>query len=510
MSGRADYDVLVVGGGINGTGIARDAAGRGLRVLLCERDDLAQHTSSASTKLIHGGLRYLEHFEFALVRKALREREVLLRAAPHLIRPLRLVMPHDAAQRPAWLIRAGLFLYDHLAAHPSLPGCETLDLRGHPAGAALRPSLRKGFAFSDARVDDARLVVVTALDAAEHGACVRPRTACTAAAREAGRWRVTLQSGHDLPRAVSAAALVNAAGPWASHFLRDVAGMPRTRRLRLVKGSHIVVPRRFAHAYGYLLQNDDRRVVFALPFGEAYTLIGTTDADWSGDPACAAIAEDEVRYLCAAVNRYFAAPIGPADVVWSYAGVRPLLDDAEADAARVTRDYVLELDTAGAPLLSVFGGKLTTYRQLAEEAVDRLLPALGRRAAAWTAAAALPGGDLPRGDFEAFVGELRQHHPWLSEPLARRYAGSYGTRVRHIVGEARALQELGEQLAPGLYEAEARYLVRHEWARAAQDILWRRSKLGLAAGPRDVERLQAWLASDAIREETTRDLSARA
>ncbi|MFZ5509038.1 MAG: glycerol-3-phosphate dehydrogenase [Pseudomonadota bacterium] len=492
-----DYDLVVVGGGINGAGIARDAAGRGLSVLLCEKDDLAQHTSSASTKLIHGGLRYLERYQFSLVRKALGEREVLLRAAPHIIRPLRFVLPHDRGQRPAWLIRAGLFLYDHLARRQLLPGCEAIDLRRHVAGGPLRPGFAKGFVYSDAWVDDARLVVLVARDAAERGAHIHPRTACVAARRAAGRWRVTLREQGGGQWEVSGRALVNAGGPWVAQVLQQVIGLPVPREVRLVKGSHIVVPRLFDHAYAYIFQNPDRRIIFAIPFEDEYTLIGTTDVDYGGDPQQVAIDEQETRYLCAMASRYFARAIGPGDVVWSYSGVRPLLDHESPDPAGVTRDYALELDRAGAPLLSVFGGKITTFRKLAEEALDKLLPVLGGGRGSWTAGAPLPGGDLPDADTEAFIARLRQRHPWLPEKLARRYGRAYGTRAELLLGGARSLQDLGAEIVPGLYEAEAGYLVAQEWARSAEDILWRRSKLGLHLPPSAVQQLDAWLAAQA-------------
>jgi glycerol-3-phosphate dehydrogenase len=490
-------DVLVVGGGINGCGIARDLAGRGWRVVLAERDDLAAHTSSASTKLIHGGLRYLEHREFALVRKALAERERLMRSAPHLIRPLSFVMPHDAAMRPAWMIRAGLFLYDHLARRDFLPASQAIDLRAHPAGAALQPRFTRGYTYSDGWADDARLVVACAIDARERGATVLTRTACVAAQRGAAGWRATLRGpGGDC--AVEARALVNAAGPWAERFLREAAPTLATRQLRLVKGSHIVVPARFRHEQAYLFQNPDRRVIFAIPYERDFTLIGTTDKELHGDPGAAAIDADETAYLCEQASRWLAGPVTPADVVWSYAGVRPLLDDHDGDPSAVTRDYLLEPGAGGAPLLTVWGGKLTTFRRLAEEAGDAVGRMLGERRAPWTATAALPGGDLgawagapttPPQDFARFVRALHARHPALPEPLLQRIAHAYGSRATLWLRD-----DLGAEVAPSLHEAELEHLARDEWALSAEDVLWRRSKLGLHYDAAQRAAVAAWFA----------------
>ncbi len=487
------YDLVVVGGGINGVGIARDAAGRGLSVLLVERDDLAAHTSSASTKLIHGGLRYLEYGEFGLVRKALQERELLLEAAPHIIWPLRFVMPHDAGQRPAWMIRAGLFLYDHLARRDRLPGSAGVDLRSHPAGAVLKSGLRRGFIYSDAWVQDARLVVLNAMDAHLCGARIATRTALVAARRGPETWSLDLRSAAGRSETVHARALVNAAGPWVGSLLGDVLGLRAAHTVRLVKGSHIVVPRLFDHAFAYIFQNPDRRVLFAIPFEEFFTLIGTTDVEDAGDPAAAAITPPEIDYLCSMASRYFDQPVMAADVLWSFAGVRPLLDDSAQSAASVTRDYTLDLDCGGAPVLSVFGGKLTTYRKLAEEAVEQVLPLLGRTAEAWTAGATLPGGDIADGDFGAFLAQVHRRHAWLPAHIAFRLARNYGTRIDHILDGVHHLAGLGEPVLPGLYAAEARYLVHEEFARTAEDILWRRTKLGLVAPPGADMHLQAWL-----------------
>lgn len=490
-----DCDLLVVGGGINGAGIARDAAGRGLRVVLCEQHDLAAHTSSASTKLIHGGLRYLERYQFALVRKSLQEREVLIQAAPHLIHPLRFVLPHAPHLRPVWMIRLGLLLYDHLARRRRLPGSTTLDLRSHPAGAALRPGFRRGFAYSDGWVDDARLVVAVAKDAAEHGAQVFTRTRCAVLVRRADGWQARLQHAGGSSRSLQARAVVNAAGPWVVQFLRDIAGLRPRHDMRLVRGGHIVVPRLFHHDHAYVFQGEDRRIVFALPYGGDFTLIGTTEVDVAGDPADAAISADEIDYLCALASRYFATGVSAADVVSSYSGLRPLLRDDENSPSAVSRDYVLDLDDDdGAPLLSVFGGKITTFRRLAEQAVDRLAPPLQSQAPRWTARACLPGGDLPGADFAHFAQEFAHRCPWLPTPLRERYARAYGSRVRRVLGAARRLDQLGEEVLPQLYEAEIDYLCREEWAHSAEDILWRRSKLGLQLPLSAAAQLDCWLA----------------
>jgi glycerol-3-phosphate dehydrogenase len=512
-SPATDCDVLVVGGGINGCGIARDLAGRGWRVVLCEQDDLASHTSSASTKLIHGGLRYLEHYEFALVRKALQEREVLLRSAPHIMSPLRFVMPHDPSMRPAWMIRIGLFLYDHLAQRDMLPASRSIDLRRHVAGAALKPEFTRGFVYSDGWVDDARLVVLNALDAKAHGAEVLTRTRCVSAQREAASWTATLEARDGTRRSVRARALVNAAGPWAESFLRGVARPAQgealaTRRLRLVKGSHIVVPRLFEHDHAYIFQNADGRIIFAIPYQDAFTLIGTTDVELDGgDPGSVRISEDEIDYLCDQASRYFRLPVKPADVVWTYSGVRPLLDDASGDPSAVTRDYFLERNTDAAPLLSIWGGKITTFRKLAQDAADDVGRMLGESRPAWSARAFLPGGKLaewigepaqPARDFEKFVAVVCSRHAWLDAGLARRLAHAYGTRIAEVIGHAVSMADLGAEVVPGLYERELRYLQHEEWAVDADDVLWRRSKLGLRLTPGQREQVERWLKQNAL------------
>jgi glycerol-3-phosphate dehydrogenase len=495
----SDYDLLVIGGGINGAGIARDAAGRGLKVLLCERDDLARHTSSASTKLVHGGLRYLEHYAFGLVRKALQEREVLLRIAPHIISPMRFVLPRLEGGRPAWMIRAGLVLYDGLARRALLPASAALRLDRHPAGAPLRLDCRNAYAYSDAWVDDARLVVLNALDAQERGATILTRTACTALVPVGGAWRAQLEGATST--SVRARLVVNAAGPWAGQVAGLGEATPGRRKLRLVKGSHIVVPRLFSHNDAYLFQHSDGRVVFAIPYQQDYTLVGTTDLAYEGDPARVAIDEQEVAYLCALANHCFRQRIGREDVVWSYSGVRPLLDDGRDNPSAVTRDYQLEWAPGAAPMLHVWGGKITTYRKLAEHALAMAGQRLGWGDAPWTAGAFLPGGDLAShpdaigiGSFDDFLACFRGRYPWLPEGLARRYARSYGTRAAAMLGTAACMQDLGPALVPGLHAVEVDYLVDTEWARSADDVLWRRSKQGLHASPDDVLRLDRYVA----------------
>jgi glycerol-3-phosphate dehydrogenase len=479
------FDLLVVGGGINGVGIARDAAGRGLTVLLCDKGDLAGATSSASSKLIHGGLRYLEHGAFRLVRQSLAEREVLLRMAPHLVRPLRLVLPHGARSRPRWLLRAGMFLYDRLGGAGSLPASQALDLRVDPLGAPLRAEVHAGFAYADCRTDDARLTIASARDAAARGAEIATRTEFVGGHREGGGWRATLRPRDGGEREIAARVLVNAAGPWALDVLARI-GLAAKARLRLVKGSHIVVPRLYDGGHGYLLQNEDHRFVFVLPFERDFSLIGTTELPFVGDPGAARIDESEIAYLCRAVGRWLRAAPQPADVVWSYAGVRPLYDDRASDAAGVTRDYVLELDADGPPVMSVFGGKLTTYRRLAETALTRLARYAPQMGPTWTAGSVLPGGEEP-------PPALRRLYPFLDAATAARLAESYGAEAGSILGDARRLEDLGRDFGQGLSEAELCWMVEQEWARTPDDVLWRRSKLGLHMTPQQVAELTAFL-----------------
>jgi glycerol-3-phosphate dehydrogenase len=478
-------DLLIVGGGVNGTGIARDAAGRGLSVVLCEQDDLAAWTSSASSKLIHGGLRYLEHCEFRLVREALTEREVLLASAPHIIHPLRFVLPHHAGLRPGWMLRAGLLLYDHLGGRRSLPGARRVNLRADPTGWPLKQDYRRGFEYSDAAVDDSRLVVLLAVDAAERGAKILTRTRMVEARRERGVWRCVLQRLDGERQTVAARALVNAAGPW----VESVRGLTGTEAggssVKLVKGSHIVVPRMYPGEHAYTLQGGDGRVVFAIPYQGRFTLVGTTDVPYEGDPAGVEASADEIDYLCRTLGDYFEAPPPSSDVVWAFAGVRPLFDDGETNASAVTRDYVLDLDAdeGSPPLITVYGGKITTFRRLAEHSLEKLQPALGFDAGPWTAEARLPGGDLLGGDFERLRGEAAARYAWLPESILTRMCHAYGSRLDRVLSGARGLGDLGRDYGAGLTEQEVRYLVEREWAREPSDILWRRTKLGLHMTP---------------------------
>jgi glycerol-3-phosphate dehydrogenase len=485
------FDLAIIGGGINGAGIARDAAGRGLSVLLVEQGDLAGGTSSASTKLIHGGLRYLEYREFRLVRESLSEREVLLRSAPHIIWPLRFVLPYRPGGRPWWMLRAGLFIYDHLGGRRLLPPTSVIDLRDDPAGEPLRNDLRRAFEYSDCWADDARLVVLTARDAADRGADIRPRTKCEAARAEDGLWSLALSSGAE----ERARVLINAAGPYVSHVLADVVGQPDPARIRLVKGSHIVVKRLFSHDRPYILQNPDGRICFAIPWQNEFTLIGTTDEDYSGDPADVAISAAETQYLCESVSAWFLQPITPADVVWSYAGVRPLRDDGASEAQEATRDYELAL-TGTPPLLSVFGGKLTTFRRLAEAAMDRVAPLFPGLKPHWTSGAHLPGGDFPWDGFAELRDDLVRRFAFLTAPTATRLTRSYGTLASAMLGDARSWRDMGATIGADLTEREVDWLVRTEWARTAQDVLWRRSKLGMWFEAGEVIALEQRLAAE--------------
>ena len=471
-------DLVVIGGGINGAGIARDAAGRGLSVILCEKDDLAQGTSSRSGKLIHGGLRYLEYYEFRLVREALIEREVLLNAAPHIVWPMRFVLPHSPEQRPAWLVRLGLFLYDHLGGRKKLPGCRNIDLRRDPEGKPIRPEFTRAFEYSDCWVDDARLVSLNALDAKERGAIVMTRTATTAARRANGGWEVEFTAADGTQSKVKAKAIANAAGPWVENVINAVAGSNSPRRVRLVKGSHIIVPKFWEGPQAYLFQNDDKRVIFVNPYEGDMALIGTTDIPYEGRAEDVAIDGRETDYLLAAINRYLKVPITKDQVIHAFSGVRPLYDDNAENPSAVTRDYVFDV-TGEPPMLSVFGGKITTYRKLAEHALEKLKPFFPAMQPAWTATAPLPGGDMPEADFERFLAGLRKAHPWLPADLAYHYARLYGTRSKDVINDARDLGGLGQHFGGLLHQAEIDYLRRAEWARTAEDVLDRRTKHGL-------------------------------
>jgi len=514
----APVDLLVVGGGINGVGIARDAAGRGLSVLLVEKGDLASATSSSSTKLFHGGLRYLEYFEFRLVRESLRERETLLAMMPHIAWPMRFVLPLSAqmqpetetpagrlvnrlmpwlgGRRPAWLVRAGLFLYDHIGGRRILPGTRRLDLRRSPEGVPLRPEFVRAYEYSDVWVDDARLVVLNARDAAARGATILTRTELVAARVDGGLWQARLQ-GPDGPRQVSARMVVNAAGPWAGRVPGQRLGLNAPARVRLVRGAHIVVPRLFDHDKAYFLQGSDGRIVFAIPYEGDFTLIGTTDADHDDPDTAVRCSPAERDYLCAFASRYLRRPVTPADVVHSYAGVRPLYDDGASSATAATRDYVLHLDTsAGAPALHVFGGKITTYRRLAQAALGRIGTVLPVAGGDWTAGAALPGGDFPLDGVRALVSDLRARHPFLTPARALRLVRAYGTDTREILGTARRAEDLGRDFGAGLSEAELAWMMRREWAETAEDALWRRSKLGLHLDAAAQAEVAAWMAAN--------------
>lgn len=493
-----DVDLLVVGGGINGTGIARDAAGRGLTVALVEKDDLASHTSSASTKLIHGGLRYLEYGEFRLVREALIERERLLGMAPHIIWPLRFVLPQRCSPRPAWLVRLGLFIYDHLGGRETLPATQTIRLDRHAAGRGLKAGRAKAFIYSDCWVEDSRLVVLNARDAADRGASILTRTRLLEARRVGGGWQATIENA-DGRRILTARALVNAAGPWVTQVLGCIPGIRQDRETRLVKGSHIVVPRLYEGDHAFLLQNADRRVVFAIPYEGRYTLVGTTDELWRDEPGPATISSGETAYLLDTIERYFEQPVSEDDIAWSYSGIRPLYDDKAANASAVTRDYVLDLDgeKGVAPVLSIFGGKITTYRKLAEHALEKLKPFFPQGGDAWTAGAALPGGNIPDADFESYIADLQQTYFNLPRELLCRLARAYGTRVEDLLGTAQTTDDLGHDFGGGLYGREVDYLVEQEWARSAEDVLFRRSKLGLHVSNATVAALTAHLAERA-------------
>ncbi len=502
---NSDYDLAIIGGGVNGCGIARDAAGRGLSVFLCEMNDLASGTSSWSTKLVHGGLRYLEYYEFRLVREALMEREVLWAIAPHIIHPLRFVLPHHAGLRPAWLLRLGLFLYDHLGGRKLLPPTRTLDLRTDVTGQPLAPRrFTKGFEYSDCAVDDARLVVLNARDAAERGATIRTRTRAIETRQRDGRWQVTVEDTVSGVRStIFARVLVNAAGPWVHEFLAGTIGVNARANVRLVQGSHIVVPKLYDHDRAYILQNADGRIVFTIPYQDDYTLIGTTDRDYDGDPAAAKATQEEIDYLCASVSEYFAKPVKPADVVWTYSGVRPLYDDGASEAKAATRDYVFELDAKpdAAPVLSVFGGKITTYRKLSEEALERVasyLPNIEAKGS-WTGRTALPGGEFDVHGLDALIASLQSDYAFLSNVHATRLVRAYGTRAKKLLGNAASSADLGENFGATLTEAEVRYLMAQEWALSANDIVWRRSKLGLRLSADQVAALDRWMAHERAR-----------
>lgn len=496
------FDIAIIGGGINGAGIARDAAGRGLSVYLCEQDDLASGTSSWSTKLIHGGLRYLQHFEFRLVREALIEREILWGIAPHIIWPLRFVLPYHRGLRPAWILRLGLFLYDHLGGRKNLPSTRTLDLTSDISGAPLKGDSTIGFEYSDCWVEDSRLVVLNAMDARDHGAIIETKHKLMSADREENAWKLTiLNQTTGQSKSIRAATLVNAAGPWVADVLAGKIRSNTKAKIRMVQGSHIVVPRLYDHDRCYIFQNKDGRIIFAIPYEQDFTLIGTTDRDYTGDPAKVTISQEEIEYLCAAASEYFSKPIVPNKIIWTYSGVRPLYDDGASKAQEATRDYVLTLDapTGQAPLLSIFGGKITTYRRLAEAALEKLspyLPPSAEQQKGWTGHAALPGGDFEKTDFQKLVDQYQRQYPNIRKELIRRLARAYGTKTAMILGSAITEEDIGPFYGETLSTAEIRYLMAQEWAMSAHDILWRRSKLGLRLTADEVKALEAFIAAE--------------
>ena len=495
MSEQTIFDVFVIGGGINGCGIARDAAGRGYSVALAEMSDFASGTSSGSTKLIHGGLRYLEHYEFRLVREALMEREVLWAMAPHVIWPMRFVLPfHKGGPRPAWLIRLGLFLYDHIGGRKLLPATKTLDMTRDPAGAPLKRLFTKAFEYSDGWVDDARLVVLNARDAADRGARIMARTRVVSARRESGRWAIEIENTATGAReTIRARMLVNAAGPWVDRVLSEAVGNNDVRNVRLVQGSHIVVKKKFDDPRAYFFQNPDGRIMFAIPYQDEFTLIGTTDRDFTGNPADVRISDAEIDYLCKAASEYFSDPVGREDIVWTYSAVRPLFDDGASKAQEATRDYVLRVENGDAPLLNVFGGKLTTYRRLAESALEKIGETIGEKGRKWTAGSQLPGGDFPTGGYDDEVAKLKTRYPFLAASHARRLVRLYGTRAAQLLGNAASEADLGKHFGADLYAAEVDWLIGQEWALRAEDVLWRRTKLGLKFSRAQTAELEEYM-----------------
>lgn len=487
------YDICVIGGGINGVGIARDAAGRGLSVLLVEGGDIASATSSWSSKLIHGGLRYLENYDFRLVRAALKERDVLRNIAPHLVHPLPFLLPHSTDDRPVWMLRLGMFLYDHLYHH-ALPKSVHVNLKKHAFGVPLQDDLYEGFAYMDCQVDDARLAVLNAVDAKERGADVLTHVSCVGLKRGHELWSVFLRNMNDETEGqIQARAVVNAAGPWTRELLDQnnlVSPIQDVPQIRKVKGSHIVVPKLYEGPQAYILQNDDGRVVFVIPWLDDFSLIGTTDVEIEGDPAVASISQEEVDYLCDAVNGFFKSSVGPEQIIWTFSGVRPLMDDGDGNASSVSRDYKLVMDAKGdPPILSIFGGKITTYRSLSEKAVTMVCDELGHDGQSWTSCAPLPGGDIA--DFDPYLQSMKEQYSWIPEQMLRRCVRAYGRRVEVLWKDATCLGDLGDHYGDGIYESELKYLINHEFALNAEDVLWRRSKMGLTASVSTIENVEA-------------------
>ncbi len=498
-----DYDILIIGGGINGCGIARDASGRGYSVYLCEANDLASGTSSQSTKLIHGGLRYLEHYEFRLVREALTEREILWKIAPHIIYPMRFILPHHKGLRPAWLLRLGLFMYDHIGGRKKLPATKTIDLSSNETGRVLSQNFSKGFEYSDCAVDDARLVTLNALDAFERGANINTQTKCIDMQRTEGHWAVTVEDQiTQKQKNINARIIINASGPWADNVLKTLDPTKHTKNIRLVQGSHIIVPKIYQHDRCYIFQNADDRIIFAIPYHDNFTLIGTTDHEYDGDPSETKITQSEIEYLCNSANEYFNEKIKPDDIVGTFAGVRSLYNDGASKAQEATRDYVLRVDRPNpkvAPMINVFGGKITTYRRLAESMMERIEGLLEKsndtNKGKWTKSASLPGGDFAIDDFDTICSNLHNNYPFLSKQESRRYIKLYGTRSKNFLTVAKSYEDLGEFFSNGLYQAEVEYLINTEWAKTAEDILWRRTKLGLLFTTKEQQILEKWLNS---------------
>ncbi len=496
-----NYDIFIIGGGINGCGIARDAAGRGYSVYLCEAEDLASGTSSQSTKLIHGGLRYLEYYEFRLVREALTEREILWKLAPHIIHPLRFILPHHKDLRPAWLLRLGLFLYDHIGGRKKLPATTTLNLETDEAGKPLKHAYKKGFEYSDCAVDDARLVLLNALDAAEHGASINTRTQCIEMQRDSDQWTITVEDKLSKEtKKITAKLLINASGPWVDRLLDKLNPDKTHSNIRLVQGSHIIVPRLYEHKKSYIFQNKDKRIIFTIPYHDEFTLIGTTDHEYTGDPRETKITQEEINYLCEAVNTYFTKNISPKDIVGTFAGVRSLYNDGASTAQEATRDYVLRIDQATPdtpPLINLFGGKITTYRCLAESVLEKVENLLKGQTKSnkekWTENAFLPGGDFKTQDFEKLCNQYQHHYPFLSSKEIQNYIKRYGTRTRNMLGNAKSYHDLKQAFGHGLYQQEVEFLIKNEWAMTAEDILWRRTKLGLVFTPKEVGELESWV-----------------
>ncbi len=489
-------DVFIIGGGVNGVGIARDAAGRGYSVALCEMNDLASGTSNESSKLVHGGLRYLEHYEFMLVRKALAEREILWAAAPHIIKPMRFILPHHKDLRPAWLLRLGLLMYDYIGGRKLLPPTKTVNLVTGIFGKPLKAMFKKGFQYSDCQVDDARLVILNAMDAKDKGAKIAVRTECISAHRIGDKWEIeTRHSDTGLIEKYTANIVVNAAGPWVDQVLGGAFGKNNSQNVRMVQGSHIVMPKMFDHDNCYIFQNADERIIFAIPYKLNTTIIGTTDRDFSGDPSDVNISGEEIDYLCDAASEYFEKPVLKKDIVWTYSGVRPLYDDGASSAQEATRDYVFKKEggKGEAPLINIFGGKITTYRVLAEKMMDEIEITLGRKGRPWTAKATLPGGDFPTTGFDNLLKEMTVHYPFVEDARLERMCHAYGTRIAMVLGQATSTKQLGKHFGAGLYEVEVRYLMTNEWAVTAADIVWRRSKLGIVMSEKQINVLDKWM-----------------